>query len=229
LLDYLAATFRETGGSFKGLIRELVLSRTYQLSASASEGLVNADPENRLFGRQNRRRLTAEELRDSVIFLSGELDPTPGGATATAVGIDLDDPLSFAKDKKRTVYLPVARNNPSTELYLFDGANPDFVSGQRNQTTVPTQALYLLNSEFLQEQAMRIGRLATGQGGLAGSEVDWLYETLLGRAPNPLERERALGLIADLSGGSEDPKVLAGATGHLAHLILASTEFLYLE
>ncbi len=229
LLDYLAATFRETGGSFKGLIRELVLSRTYQLSASASEGLVNADPENRLFGWQNRRRLTAEELRDSVIFLSGELDPTPGGATATAVGIDLDDPLSFAKDKKRTVYLPVARNNPSTELSLFDGANPDFVSGQRNQTTVPTQALYLLNSEFLQEQAMRIGRLATGQGGLAGSEVDWLYETLLGRAPNPLERERALGLIADLSGGSEDPKVLAWATGHLAHLILASTEFLYLE
>lgn len=234
LLDYLAADFRERGGSFKKLIRELVLSRTYALGANAlgagaSPELTEADPGNRLFGRQNRRRLTAEELRDSVLFLSGQLDPTPGGATATAVGIDLDKPLSFAKEKKRTLYLPVARNNPSTELSLFDGANPDFVSGQRNETTVPTQALYLLNSEFLQEQAAAIGKLAAGQGGLAGTEVDWLYQTLLGRTPNPVERERALGLIADLSGGSEDPKLLEEATGHLAHLLLASTEFLYLE
>jgi len=229
LLDYLAANFREQGGSFKTLIRELVLSRAYQLGASASPDLAEADPGNRLFGRHNRRRLTAEELRDSIIFLSGQLDSTPGGATATAVGIDLDKPLSFAKEKKRTIYLPVARNNPSTELSLFDGANPDFVSGQRNETTVPTQALYLLNSEFLQEQAAIVGRLAAKQGGLAGTEVDWLYETLLGRSPNPVERERALGLIADLSGGSEDPKLLAEATGHLAHLLMASTEFLYLE
>ncbi len=229
LLDYLAANFREQGGSFKTLIRELVLSRAYQLGANASPALAEADPGNRLFGHRNRRRLTAEELRDSVLFLSGQLDPTPGGATATAVGIDLDNPLSFAKEKKRTIYLPVARNNPSTELSLFDGANPDFVSGQRNETTVPTQALYLLNSEFLQEQAAVIGKLAAGQGGPAGTEVSWLYQTLLGRTPNPLERERALGLIADLSGGSEDPKLLEEATGHLAHLLIASTEFLYLE
>lgn len=229
LLDYLAATFREGGGSVKKLIRALVLSRSYQLGTTPSESLTNGDPGNRLFGRQNRRRLTAEELRDSVIFLSGQLDPAPGGATATAVGIDLDKPLSFAREKKRTIYLPVARNNPSTELSLFDGANPDFVSGQRNHTTVPTQALYLLNSDFIQDQAMVIGRLAAEQGRLAGTEVDWLYLTLLGRAPNPVERERALGLIADLSGGAEDPKLLIEATGHLAHLLLASTEFLYLE
>jgi hypothetical protein len=94
---------------------------------------------------------------------------------------------------------------------------------------VPTQALYLLNSEFLQAQAMDIGRLAAGQGGLPGTEVDWLYRTLLGRTPNPIERERALGLIADLSGGSEEPRVLEEANGHLAHLLLASSEFLYLE
>ena len=229
LLDYLAATFREGGGSFKSLIRELVLSHTYRLSASAEEELAEADPANRFFGRQNRRRLTAEEMRDSVLFLSGQLDRTPGTATATAIGIDLDNPLSFSKDRKRTVYLPVARNNPSTELTLFDGANPDFVSGQRIETTVPTQALYLLNSEFLQAQAMDIGRLAAGQGGLPGTEVDWLYRTLLGRTPNPVERERALGLIADLSGGSEEPKDLEEANGHLAHLLLASSEFLYLE
>ncbi len=229
LLDYLAATFREEGGTFKTLIRDLVLSRTYQLSASGPEELRAADPGNRFFGRRDRRRLTAEELRDSVLFLSGQLDPTPGGATATAVGIDLDKPLSFAEEKKRTVYLPVARNNPSTLLSLFDGANPDLVSGRRNETTVPTQALYLLNSPFLQEQATILGGRALAQEGFAGTEVDWLYETLLGRLPRPQERERALGLIADLSGGAEDPKLLAEATAHLAQVLLASTEFLYLE
>lgn len=229
LLDYLAASFREKGGSFKSLVRELILSHTYRLSALPPPPLAEADPANRFFGRQNRRRLTAEEMRDSVLFLSGQLDRTPGTATATAIGIDLDKPLSYGEEKKRTVYLPVARNNPSTELSLFDGANPDFVSGQRIETTVPTQALYLLNSEFLQAQAMVIGRLAAGQGSLPGTEVDWVYRTLLGRRPDPVERQRALGLIADLSGGSEEPKALEEAIGHLAHLILASSEFLYLE
>lgn len=229
LLDYLAARFREEEGSFKTLIRELVLSRAYQLSASAAGELNAADPANRYFGRQNRRRLTAEELRDSVIFFSGQLDPTPGGATATVVGSDLNKPLSFAEEKKRTIYLPVARNNPSTELSLFDGANPDFVSGKRTETTVPTQALYLLNSPFLQEQSALLGKRALERGGLAGSEVDWLYETLLGRLPRHEERQRALGLIADLSGGAEDPASLAEAISHLAHLLLVSTEFLYLE
>jgi hypothetical protein len=229
LLDYLAANFREKGGSFKSLIRELVLSESYQLSSNASAGALEADPENRFFARQNRRRLTAEELRDSILFLSGSLDRTPGGATASAIGIDLDAPISFDKEKLRTVYLPVARNNPSTELSLFDGANPDFVSGRRNETTVPTQALYLLNSDFLQTQAQEIARIASEQDGPAGSEVDWLYHTLLGRTPAPLERERALGLIADLSGGEESGAALTEAIGHLAHLLLASTEFLYLE
>lgn len=229
LLDYLAARFREDGGSFKTLIRDLVLSRTYRLGATASGKLREADPANRFFGRHERRRLTAEEFRDSVLFLSGQLDPAPGGATATAVGIDLDKPLSYAEKKKRTLYLPIARNNPSTLLSLFDGANPDLVSGRRNETTVPTQALYLLNSSFLQEQAAAIGKRAMEPGGLAGSEVDRLYEALLGRLPRPQERTCALGLIADLSGGAEDPEHLADAVSHLAHILLASTEFLYLE
>ena len=143
--------------------------------------------------------------------------------------IDLDAPLSYEKDAKRTVYLPVARNNPSGELALFDGANPDLVTGKRNDTTVPTQALYLLNSGFLLNEARAVAKAAIGKGGLPGSEVDRLYQTLLGRAPDPVERERALGLIADLSGGSEDKAAIEEATGHLAHLLMASTEFLYLE
>ena len=229
LLDWLAATFREEGGSTKQLVRRLVLSRTYGLGANPDKTLVNADPENELFGRHSRRRLTAEEIRDSVLFFSGRLDRRPGGATASAIGIDLDAPLSYEKDAKRTVYLPVARNNPSGELALFDGANPDLVTGRRNDTTVPTQALYLLNSEFLLKEAKAVAKSAMKPGALPGIEVDQLYRTLLGRAPEPVERERALGLIADLSGGGEAVSQVEEAVGHLAHLLMASTEFLYLE
>jgi len=229
LLDWLAATFREEGGSTKQLVRRLVLSRTYGLGANPDKTLIDGDPENELFGRHSRRRLTAEEIRDSVLFFSGRLDRTPGGATASAIGIDLDDPLSYEKDPKRTIYLPVARNNPSGELALFDGANPDLVTGRRNDTTVPTQALYLLNSEFLLKEAKAVAKSAMLPGALPGTEVDQLYRTLLGRAPDPVERERALGLVADLSGGGEELSQVEEAVGHLAHLLMASTEFLYLE
>ncbi|MEX2580714.1 MAG: DUF1553 domain-containing protein, partial [Verrucomicrobiales bacterium] len=229
LLEYLAQSFRDSGGSIKSLIREIATSRAYRLSVAAPPELKEADPANELFGRQNRRRLSAEEIRDSVLLLSGQLDRTPGEATATPRGIDLDKPMNFAEERKRTVYLPVARNNPVPELALFDAANPDLVSGKRVNTTVPTQALYLLNSDFYNEQAAEIGRQAMEAADLPGSEVTWLYRTLLGRAPDPVESRRALGLIADLSGGSENRAELETACGHLAHLLLASTEFLYLD
>lgn len=229
LLEYLAGSFRENGGSIKSLVREIVLSRAYQLSCDATAELTEADPANQLFGRQNRRRLTAEEIRDSVLFLAGELDRTPGEATATPKGVDLDKNLDFKKERQRTVYLPIARNNPVPELALFDAANPDLVSGARSGTTVPTQALYLLNSETMHAQAAKIGRMALEASRLPGEEVEWLYHTLLGRAPDPVELQRALGLIADLSGASEDAADIEIACGHLAHLLLASTEFLYLD
>lgn len=229
LLEDLARSFRESGGSMKSMIRRLALSEAYQLSSSTTTEMMEADPANAHFARQNRRRLSAEEIRDSILFVSGELDREPGMATANRFGVDLDKPMLFEKEKKRTVYLPVARNNPATELAIFDAANPDLVSGRRSQTTVPTQALYLLNSEFLHDRAAALGKMAMAAGKKPGDEVRWLYLTLLGRAPNPLESQRAMGLIADLSGGSEEDAALEVACGHLAHVLLASTEFLYLE
>ncbi|MCB1233048.1 MAG: DUF1549 domain-containing protein [Verrucomicrobiae bacterium] len=229
LLDHLAAIFRENGGSTKLLIREIVLSHAYRISSTATPSLAEADPENRLFGHQNRRRLTAEEIRDSYLFLAGKLDRNPAGPTATPYGVDLDDPVSFADKQMRTVYLPVARNNLAAELEVFDAANPDLVTGRRARTTVPTQALYLLNSDFVENQAMRIGAEASESAPQAGAEIDLLYQTLLGRGPNPVERQRALGFMANLTGGSEDRHDLEIACGHLAHVIMASAEFLYLD
>src|SRR5690606_15429181 len=127
------------------------------------------------------------ELRDSALFFARQLDRTPAEATATPLGIDLDKPINHEKDRRRTVYLPVARNNPTGETAIFDGANPDLVTGRRSATTVPTQALYLLNSEFLLGAARAVGVAALAEGGPAGSEIDRLYLTLLGRRPDPVE------------------------------------------
>lgn len=229
LLDALAADFGENGGSIKALVRGLVLSETFRRSCDPTPELRALDPGNQYFGYQNRRRLSAEEIRDSLLLLSGEIDLSPARATATPLGIDLDDPISLVNDRRRSVYLPVARNNPIAELAIFDMANPDYVSGLREETTVPTQALYLLNSPALQTRSARIGVLAMSAGALPGEEVKWLYQTLLGREPNPVESERARGLVADLSGTSEDPATLAIACGQLAHVLLASAEFLYLD
>lgn len=228
LLEHLASSFREGGGSMKDLVRELVLTRSYQLSSECEEGQV-ADPANKWFGRQNHRRLTAEEIRDGVLFTSGQLDAEPGHDTANSFGDDLDKPMSFAADTKRTVYLPVARNNPISELAVFDAANPDLVSGKRAQTTVPTQALYLLNSEFMHEHASILASRAIEESSAPGEEVAWLYETLLGREPDTHESQSALGLLSELSGDLEDPIEMKAALGHLAHIILASTEYLYLD
>ncbi len=219
LLDHLAAKFRASGGSFKALIREMVLSRTYQLAAEAKSPRTIADPENRLFGRRSYRRLTAEEIRDSLLFLTGELKLEQAAATALTYGEDLDKPMKFDKELRRSIYLPVARNNLAPELEIFDAANPEMVSGDRPLTTVPTQALYLLNSTFLQKQGATLAQQAYAQA----DPVTWLHETILGRAPSATAAKRANDFINSASGDRE--KALAD----LAHVLLASTEFLFLE
>ena len=232
LLDYLTASFRESGGSIKQLVRELVLSRTYQLSSTAAPKLAVADPVNDLFGRQNRRRLTAEEIRDSYLLLSGRLDTKPPGPTATAFGEDLDEPMTFEKENFRTVYLPVARNNRVAELEIFDAANPDLVTGARAETTVPTQALYLLNSEAMKMNAALLAEKAFGhpeRDGSVKAAVTWLYQTLLARRPSRAEIDRALDFVAALATGAESGNSNAEALTHVAHILMASTEFLYLD
>jgi hypothetical protein len=88
---------------------------------------------------------------------------------------------------------------------------------------VPTQALYLLNSDFLHDQSAALGKMATESAKGLAEEVNWIYQTLLGRAPIPVESESAQGLLVDLSGGSEDSTERAIAAGHLAHVLLASS------
>ncbi|MEN3943712.1 DUF1553 domain-containing protein [Prosthecobacter sp. SYSU 5D2] len=219
LLDHLAAKFRASGGSVKTLIREMVLSRTYQLAAEGRSERVERDPENKLFARHAYRRLTAEEIRDSLLQLTGELKTGQAGPTALTYGEDLDDLMKLDTITDRSVYLPVARNNLAPDLEIFDAANPEMTSGDRPLTTVPTQALYLLNSSFIQKQAATLAQHAYAQA----DAVMWLHQTILGRAPSDAAAKRAQAFI-DQSGTDREQ-----ALADLAHVLLASTEFLFLE
>ena len=219
LLEYLASRFRTSNGSIKRLVREIVMSRAYQLGARAPESVAAADTENALFGRRNIRRLAAEEIRDSLLQLSGKLDQKTGAATSSRFGQDLDKPMSFEKDRLRTVYLPVARNNTVAEFSTFDAANPDLVTGKRSSTTVPAQALYLMNSGFILEQAKAIAQSIESKGGDTGVRIAGLYSTVLNRRPTDAEAKRAASFVDSIPNGLTE----------FAHVLLASTEFLFVD
>ena len=219
LLDHLAAKFRAEGGSIKGMIRAMVLSRTYQLAAEGKSARTTADPENRLFSRHGYRRLTGEELRDTLLLLTGDLQTGPAEATSLSYGIDLDRPLKLDSFTHRSIYIPVARNNLAPDLELFDAANPEMTAGERPLTTVPTQALYLLNSPFVNRQAAKLAKSAAAEP----DPVNWLYERILGHKPGKGAAQRAADFLEFSDGGRDR------ALTDLAHVLLASTEFLFLE
>ena len=148
LLDYLAAAFMENGWSTKRLHRLILLSATYQQSSEVKPENFAADPENRYLHHMSRRRLDLEALRDTLLAVSGRLDLTMGGAPVDIIA----EPYS----PRRTVYGLIDRQNLPGLFRTFDFANPDTSSQGRFHTTVPQQALFLLNSPFVAEQARHL-------------------------------------------------------------------------
>jgi len=223
LLDYLAGRLREEHGSAKSLIRQIVLSRVYQRGSRGG----STDPENRLLGRRDRRRLDAEALRDAMLSVSGELDPARGGSTMTYTGRLFvpyeSSALPVDPWRRRSVYLPIYRGTaPPDVLDVFDFAPPGLVTGRRASTTVPTQALFLLNSPFVLDRSRAVAQSLLRRGDLDDrGRVDLLYPKALGRLPRDGEVRRALEFLA---GGSRED-----AWSDLVQALFSSNEFLFLE
>jgi hypothetical protein len=240
LLDYLAARLVAVDWSFKRMIREIVLSHTYQLSAENCEEASRVDPENRLLWRRNRRRLDVEALRDSLLAISGQLDLSPAESTvahlpdqATGVG---DKPHKPFESRRRSVYLPVIRNDLRPEFSLFDFADPQTVSGRRNQTIVAPQALFLLNSELLRDSARRLAEKLFARAGRADEKnlVGAAFREVFGRPPSADELRFAREYLAGWPRGdaraSEGRRpVGADALAALCQALLCSSQFLYLD
>ncbi|MFG0333646.1 MAG: DUF1553 domain-containing protein [Maioricimonas sp. JB049] len=220
LLDYLARQLIDSGWSTRQVIREIVLSRTYRLSSDRSERAIAADAGNRWLAGQNRRRLEAEAIYDSVLSLSGQLDRQVGGNTVRP-GTRSEYGYRFDRGR-RAMYLPVFRNRLHDLLTVFDFPNPNLSNGRRKVTTLATQALFLMNSPFIWEQSrLTAGRLLADRSLTDAERLEHLYAWALGREPSSAERALALQYLAD---GAADPVEKWGA---LCQAIIASVDFRY--
>ena len=179
LLDYLAIEFVEGGWSVKDLVRRIVSSQTYRQESARAEAGFRTDPDNRLLWRQNRVRLDFEALRDSMLAVTGELDGSVGGAPF--------DISARPTSQRRTIYAYVSREEPSALMRIFDFSNPEEHTPKRQLTTVPQQALFLMNSAFLAERARALARTCPDESRC----IESLHQRILGRLPTQDELQSA--------------------------------------
>jgi mono/diheme cytochrome c family protein len=219
LLDWLAARFVQSGWSVKQLHRLMVMSQTYQQSSAVTAESLKLDPENRLLARMNRRRLDFEALRESLLATAGHLDETVGGRP-----VDLfKEPFT----QRRSVYGFIDRQNLPGTLRSFDFASPDTHSPQRFTTTVPQQALFLMNSPFVVAQAKAL-LARTEIAGMSdpAKRIEALYRLVHNRAPEPDEVNLALTFV---EGPVEDKPGALSRWEELAQVLLSSNEFAFVD
>jgi cytochrome c553 len=234
LLDFLAEQFIKRGYSIKAMHRLLMLSNTYQM-ASENPAAMELDPDNRLFSRFARRRLTIEELRDGLLAIDGTIDFTMGGTLQTGRGTDGENnqgrlSLNPEKLKRRTVYLPLRRANLPTLLNLFDFGDATTMSGKRQLTNVATQALFWLNSEFLTERSAQLTQtLLADKAKGSGERVATLYRRILNRQATPEEVSSAVSYIAGFEKKFAAEKVEQKAWQSLIRILMSSNDFVYVD
>ena len=176
LLEYLAQSFVDHHLSMKALHRELMLSAVYQLSADHDAKDFEKDSGNRFYWRANRHRMTAEQIRDSLLFVSGALDERVGGPSA---------PLTPFYNR-RTVYGKVSRYKLDDYLQLFDFPSPNLSAEKRFTTSVPLQRLFFMNSDFMQQQVELLARRVADEPDMA-ARIRKAYRLVFGRAPTDAE------------------------------------------
>ena len=225
LLDWLALELVNSGWSTKHVVRLIVLSDVYRRRFSPAGEIASArDPDNRLYWNGNHRRLTAEELRDSMLLASGELDSTVGGSLIT--NETKSDYGYRSLSTRRSLYQPVFRNALPQLFDAFDFASPSVSTGQRSRSTVATQALGLLNETWVHDRAKAMAVLVSSQH----SQVDpavWIrsvYARCYQRQPTAEELDICQQFFAH-SDNQQHPQQLE----FLIHSIFASIDFRYLH
>ena len=233
LLDYLASEFVREGWSTKKLIRRIMLSEAYHRSCDFDAANYGTDPENVYLWRVNRRRLDAESLRDGILAVTGDLDRTIGG---TPVNEQTPQPMANVPEaRRRSIYLQVFRENLHELFQVFDFPDPNALAGRRFVTTAPTQALYLMNSEFMAERSGRWAEKLQSETGRSPAElIAEVYAMAYARQPSASEVERAERFIDEFERALAQAEPDAGTRRMkswkaFCHAILESSEFRYIN
>jgi hypothetical protein len=243
LLDYLATRFIQSGWSIKAMHRLIMSSATYQqsgqysasndeTSAASATGTMNTE-----YSFFERRRLSAEEIRDTILFISGDLDRTPGRGhpfpSPVTSSYTQHNPFGAVYDhNQRSVYLMTQRIKRHPYLALFDGPDPNASTAERPITTVPSQALYFLNSPFVYEKAAKCASRLRSACADESQQIELAWRLTIGRAPTESERSEAAEFLtayrAELrSTGQTD--VESAALAAYVRTLFASNEFLHLD
>ena len=252
LLDHISTLFVRNGWSLKAMHRLIMTSAVYQQACHYSAGNHPASEPPQAaplktdspmtdysanFSPFPRRRLAAEEIRDAILFVSGELDTAPGQGhpfpAPTSWGYTQHSPFSAVYDhNKRSVYLMTQRIKRHPFLTLFDGADPNASTAERRLTIVPTQALYFLNDPFVhvkaEKFAARLQRAAAGDEG----RVELAYRLAFGRSSTAAERAGAAEFLATYRaepGGASSERTESAAWAAYARVLFGSNEFLCID
>jgi hypothetical protein len=240
LLDWLAVRFVESGWSVKDMHRLIMLSSTYQMSSEYDARSAEADPENTLLWRMNRRRLEAEEIRDAITAVAGNLQFVAGGSimnykdrqyvanTSRRGDIDYDRTI-------RAVYIPVVRSSMYDVFRAFDLPDPSTPNGDRDSTVVAPQALFMMNSSLVLKHSRSLAESLLGDGAIDDAgRIRVAYERALARPPSARETDQALTFIArvekalaDRQDEGEERRALAWQS--FCKALMASNEFIYLN
>jgi hypothetical protein len=229
LLDYLADDFVRHGWSMKSLIRTLVLSNTYQMDSHGDENAEAADPQNLLLHRMRLHRLEGEAIRDSVLAVSGRLNPkafgppVPVHLTPFLEGRGRPASGPVDGDGRRSIYLAVRRNFLSPFLLAFDTPIPFSTVGRRTVSNVPAQALILMNDPFVHEQARNWAKRVLAEPGSPSQRIERMYLQAFGRPPSDGERAQCLRFLTKQTGPSDE-----GWTS-LAHSLFNAKEFIFVR
>jgi hypothetical protein len=234
LLDWLALQFIERGWSIKAMHRLIMNSRTYRQSSRVTEKGQASDPQNRLLSRMPLRRLDAEALRDSLLFVAGRLDGTSGGLPDT-VSVDADGMVSVnptdAGAWRRSVYVQYRRTELPTIMETFDypQMGPNCMS--RNVSNISPQSLLLMNNAHVRELAVafaqRVGGEFDGEPHDVREQLELVYQLALGRSPTAQERRLGMDALPELEsawGGDADKALVT-----YCHMLLNSAAFMYVD
>ncbi|HEV3117877.1 MAG TPA: DUF1553 domain-containing protein, partial [Gemmataceae bacterium] len=239
LLDRLAVRFVESGWSIKAMHRLILLSKTYQLSSANNEEDIAIDPGNRWYWRYDRRRLDAEAIRDTMLALGGTLELARPGPHPFP-GIDKwhwTQHNAFKEiypSKHRSVYLMTQRLQRHPYLGLFDGPDTNTSTEQRTSSTVPQQALFLMNNPFVGEQAQGFARWLAACSTDPRERVRRAYELAYSRPATPIEVERGIWYLDEYRrrfapGSAAEAKLEQEALTSFARVMLCANELIFLD